>query len=133
MSSQCTRRCSVLGFYQALSGTELVVLRARYAVSGTDIAYGTAWLHARYAVSGTGIAYGAVCLLRSRYAMPGTDIADALCYQEGRCRAEEVLMPIFLRLRYAMSGTDVAPSVRLYVALRACYALPCTGVADGQY
>eukprot|EP00961_Rhodomonas_salina_P139218 1873633-Rhodomonas_salina.1 len=49
-------------------------LRACYAMSGTDIAYGATCLRACYAVSGTDMAHGAVCL-GACYAMSGTDIA----------------------------------------------------------
>eukprot|EP00961_Rhodomonas_salina_P097912 1317728-Rhodomonas_salina.4 len=51
---------------------------ARYALSGTDIAYVDIALRARYALSGTDLAYGANCFaigLGARYALSGTDLA----------------------------------------------------------
>eukprot|EP00961_Rhodomonas_salina_P015850 213009-Rhodomonas_salina.1 len=58
-----------------------MVLRARYAMSGTGIPYGVLpyrmVLRGGYATSGTGIPYGVrpyCMLLRARYAMSGTGI-----------------------------------------------------------
>eukprot|EP00961_Rhodomonas_salina_P016917 227705-Rhodomonas_salina.2 len=53
-------------------------IRARYAMSGTCIAYAAACLPARYAMSGTGIAYGTVCL-GACCAMSGTGIRYRSC------------------------------------------------------
>eukprot|EP00961_Rhodomonas_salina_P092859 1249926-Rhodomonas_salina.1 len=56
-------------------------LRACYAISGTDIAYGAVRLRACYAIPGTNLAYGAIRLLayafglRACYAMSSTDLA----------------------------------------------------------
>eukprot|EP00961_Rhodomonas_salina_P129765 1747421-Rhodomonas_salina.2 len=63
-----------------------ISLRARYTMSGTDIAYGASCLRARYAMSVTEIAYGAAIGLRattsctaycaiSLCAMSGTNVA----------------------------------------------------------
>eukprot|EP00961_Rhodomonas_salina_P023620 317309-Rhodomonas_salina.4 len=48
---------------QLLSVQTPICLRARYAMSGTAIPYGTISLRARYALSGTAIAY---CVLYAR-------------------------------------------------------------------
>eukprot|EP00961_Rhodomonas_salina_P152556 2053247-Rhodomonas_salina.3 len=83
------------------------VLRACYAMPGTDLAYGGSSLRARYAISGTGIAYGAsslqagcvVCgtglafggtVLRACYAMSGT-VGTEMAYAGTRgseCRGQ---------------------------------------------
>eukprot|EP00961_Rhodomonas_salina_P102024 1372238-Rhodomonas_salina.6 len=73
-------------------------------------------LRARYAMSGTEIAYGAACL-RMHYTMPGTDLGYAATrrIRMGKCgcfhRAGS-FPAIVLRAPYAMSGTDI------------CYTIP---------
>eukprot|EP00961_Rhodomonas_salina_P186024 2511693-Rhodomonas_salina.5 len=96
-----------------------IVLRASYAMSGTDILccgslatrsplrlaqccpiraaqfwrFNAFCLRACYATSGTDLAYAAICILRACYAMPGTDAAT--------CSICQVPSD-------AMSGTDIA-------------------------
>eukprot|EP00961_Rhodomonas_salina_P273827 3699519-Rhodomonas_salina.2 len=59
----------------ALMNVETVpaCLRARYAISGTDLAYGAIVQCARYAMSGIDLGQGSI-LLCARYAMLGTDL-----------------------------------------------------------
>eukprot|EP00961_Rhodomonas_salina_P221706 2997745-Rhodomonas_salina.1 len=65
-------------------------------------------LRAAYAMSGTDLAYGAVSL-RSCYAMSGTDLPHALPSPYARAmRCPSVCSTITLRACYAMSGTDIA-------------------------
>eukprot|EP00961_Rhodomonas_salina_P253547 3426504-Rhodomonas_salina.5 len=52
-----------------------IALRARYAMSGTDVGNRSVCLRARHVLSGTEQAYHAGCL-RTRYAMSGTDLAN---------------------------------------------------------
>eukprot|EP00961_Rhodomonas_salina_P273787 3699094-Rhodomonas_salina.1 len=68
-----------------------IFLRASYALSGTDLAYGPICLRASYALSGTDLAYGRMSL-RASYVRFGSDLAY------GR---------MSLRVCYALSGTDL--------------------------
>eukprot|EP00961_Rhodomonas_salina_P135314 1820577-Rhodomonas_salina.1 len=84
-----------------------MLLRARYAMPGTDIAHtfslrearywDTVCVHARYAMSGTEIAYACTLAMRWPCMVPQTR------------RQRQGTIPAFvLRLCYAMSGTDRA-------------------------
>eukprot|EP00961_Rhodomonas_salina_P302995 3941053-Rhodomonas_salina.3 len=74
-----------------------VGLQLRYAMSGTDIAYGAIGLQLRYATSGSDIAYGAIGL-QLRYAMSGTDIA---------CGAIGLRLPMQRPVAYSARGTEL--------------------------
>eukprot|EP00961_Rhodomonas_salina_P100330 1349414-Rhodomonas_salina.6 len=58
-----------------------IVLRALYAMSGTDLAYGVTILRPSYAMSGTDMGHG----LRPAYAMSGTEIGYAAARSGRRC------------------------------------------------
>eukprot|EP00961_Rhodomonas_salina_P154898 2086405-Rhodomonas_salina.6 len=82
-----------------------ICLRARYAMSGTDLAYTTICLRARYAMSGTDLPYGATRMSewsRSR-----------LCWYA-----------ISLRGCYAMSGTGIAYGATTCCTFLSAYAWP---------
>eukprot|EP00961_Rhodomonas_salina_P235358 3181226-Rhodomonas_salina.1 len=74
------------GFYE-MEVALPICLRARYALSGTGLAYGATSLRKCYAVSGTDIAHGATCL-RACYALSGTDLAYGAPehYQAALCK-----------------------------------------------
>eukprot|EP00961_Rhodomonas_salina_P166929 2249530-Rhodomonas_salina.1 len=52
-----------------------IMLRARYAMSSTELVYATIRLRAYYAMSGIDLASNSAIGLRARYAMSGTEIA----------------------------------------------------------
>eukprot|EP00961_Rhodomonas_salina_P254537 3439565-Rhodomonas_salina.4 len=129
-------------------------LRSCYAMSGTELAYGTSGLHARYVMSGTDTAYAATRRMRSgRYCSTRCfPVCSAICLctrcylpTHTRCYAQywprctvlpgeqevEQLreeMGRGLRACYVMPGTDIAYGA---VSLHACYAMPCTDIAHG--
>eukprot|EP00961_Rhodomonas_salina_P236476 3195940-Rhodomonas_salina.2 len=93
-----------------------ICLRARYAMSDTDIAYGLLCLRTCYAVSGTDKAYGATVDLKQY-----SDLTAVLPLLQNRSwidlKTRVCMCPaIALRACYAMSGTCVAYGA---IALRA--------------
>eukprot|EP00961_Rhodomonas_salina_P081460 1095325-Rhodomonas_salina.2 len=102
-----------------MSGTELaygaVSLRASYAMSGADKAYGAgrveggrfplavdpgSSLRASYAMSSTDVAHSLVSVLRASYGISGTDVAYAVV--SGSARAMARALPL-----YAVPSTDL--------------------------
>eukprot|EP00961_Rhodomonas_salina_P297724 3937438-Rhodomonas_salina.1 len=85
--------------------TSPIVLRRRYAMSGTDIAHHVIVLRRRYAMSGTDIAHH-VIVLRRRYAMSGTDLGYVTT-RRLRNPEKTVLRVASPSSCYVMSGTDL--------------------------
>eukprot|EP00961_Rhodomonas_salina_P300943 3940270-Rhodomonas_salina.3 len=82
-------------------------------------------LRAAYAVSGTEIAYGAMRFLRGGGGAAGRGQSAARYVAQG--------MSISLRACYAMSGTDIRPPYAMPgTGLRACYAMPGTAIVSGS-
>eukprot|EP00961_Rhodomonas_salina_P134237 1805446-Rhodomonas_salina.7 len=85
-----------------------ISLRARYAMSGTDVADGAISLRARYAMSGTDGAHDAVCL-RARYAMSGTDPQRTVLSAYARAPS----LPFRTGTAYDWHGVWLAHAVRV--------------------
>eukprot|EP00961_Rhodomonas_salina_P272133 3677535-Rhodomonas_salina.3 len=138
-----------------------IALRARYAMSGTDLAYAGICLRACFAMSGTDLAYGATRLLRLVHLRRGRGEGEKEKEKEGEEKGEkekeeeedamdQVISP---HAWFAMSGTDLgyAATLSLYdvrwrsqrrlqpfsqaryrpIALRAPYAMSGTDTAYG--
>eukprot|EP00961_Rhodomonas_salina_P138930 1869298-Rhodomonas_salina.1 len=115
-----------------------IALCARYAVSGTDVAYGPTrlrpsrldagiCLRARYEVPGTDLvtdlAYGDSIFLGLRYANPGTELVYGATGAmarglDPRSESSQVTAAICLRASYTMSGTVIAYGGGLYLSTR---------------
>eukprot|EP00961_Rhodomonas_salina_P236152 3191622-Rhodomonas_salina.4 len=118
-------KAAAKGRMDALVGPA-IVLRASYAMPGTDLAYGDIGLRVCYAMSGTDLVFGDIAL-RLCYGMSDTDIAydtparviietfPSLMFEEN-----QVAFPTSLRACYAMPGTEMAYGC---ISLRACYAM----------
>eukprot|EP00961_Rhodomonas_salina_P027935 377831-Rhodomonas_salina.6 len=113
----------IRSFIRTLSTVLLVssaiVLRACYAMSGTEIAYVAIGLRPCYAMSGTGIAYGAIGL-RACCSVSGSVLLTGL-WPSTRYRYE--IPAISLRVCNAMSGTELGTR-RGSAAIAACGQLP---------
>eukprot|EP00961_Rhodomonas_salina_P062089 833590-Rhodomonas_salina.2 len=113
------------------------VLRARYAVSGTEIGYAaTRW--AQGGISAYGPAMPSPDALPTRcpvHAMLSSFALPRQCEEESKEKGEgdrgldtlwELLLGIVLCARYAISGTDVAYNP---IVLRTCYAVSGTAIS----
>eukprot|EP00961_Rhodomonas_salina_P128879 1736479-Rhodomonas_salina.2 len=112
----------------SLCGTDIgcaIVLRTRYAMCGTELAYGATrvrvYQRRRYVVCGTGIAYGAAMLRGVRYCQRWVTMDMLIAKTQVNSHTlPQVLSPLLLHFGWALSGTGAAYWHRL---LRICYAM----------
>eukprot|EP00961_Rhodomonas_salina_P105979 1427229-Rhodomonas_salina.4 len=94
-----------------------ICLRASYAMSGADLAYGTALcLCVSYTMPGTDLACDAICL-RVSYAMPGTDLAYSATLSACAC-------PILTWRKWSACCTRSGTDAKSDAAARAPHAHP---------